>query len=77
MNKILEMLTAQGWTEVLVQEDIITGIKDQITCRCKILLEDADISDDFNFWIIPYEEDYLIYEAKPWIASVINTNLSQ
>ena len=64
MEKILKVLNDKGYENIQVNGNILTGFKDQRVMTGKIIDTEADLREDFDFFMIPYEKDFLFYSIQ-------------
>ena len=64
MEKILKVLNDKGYENIQVNGNILTGFKDQRVMTGKIIDIEADLREDFDFFMIPYEKDFLFYSIQ-------------
>ena len=64
MDKVIEVLIKEGWENVEIKVDIISGTKDSIPKIAMIVNSTVDLEHDCDFLLVPYEDDYLIYKVS-------------
>lgn len=71
MNTIKEILSNAGLDSIEVHENHIKALKENEELTCKIVNETVDITDTYDYLLIPYDQDFLLYKVKDWAPSNI------
>jgi hypothetical protein len=63
MEKVFDVLNKEGWTEIQVFNNRLTGVKDGRINQALIVNGIIDFNEKFEFLLIPYEDEFLVYKV--------------